>query len=89
VLLRQGYYSPVQATSRRFMAGGEYGYWVEGKPALARYKDPFGDTSVRKGQVRDGGSVRRRSCRISVWNTAASDYVTTRWDEFVKSFTHP
>ena len=32
VLLRQGYYTGVQATSRRFMAPGEYGYWMEGEP---------------------------------------------------------
>jgi putative spermidine/putrescine transport system substrate-binding protein len=46
VLLRAGYYSAVQATSRRFMAPGEYAYWIEGKPADRAYPGPFGDNSA-------------------------------------------
>jgi putative spermidine/putrescine transport system substrate-binding protein len=86
VLLREGYYNPVQATSRRFMAPGEYAYWVDGKPADRNYRGPFGDVSVRKSRVRDGGAYTSRACRISVWNTHAREYVQKRWNEFELSF---
>jgi putative spermidine/putrescine transport system substrate-binding protein len=88
VLLREGYYSAVQATSRRFMAPGEYAYWIEGKPADRNYPGPFGDTSVRKGQVRDGGSLAGRACRISSWNStpAQQQYFLARWQQFISSF---
>lgn len=29
----------------------------------------FGDVTIRKGQVRDGGSFRRRVCRYACWNS--------------------
>jgi putative spermidine/putrescine transport system substrate-binding protein len=86
VLMRDGYYNAVQATSRRFVAPGEYAYWIEGKPADRNYAGPFGDVSVREGQTRDGGSFARRACRISVWNTRAREYVAKRWNEFELSF---
>jgi putative spermidine/putrescine transport system substrate-binding protein len=65
---------------------GEYAYWVEGKPADRNYVGPYGDLSVRKGDVRDGGSMVRRACRISVWETVQSAYVYKRWNDFVLSF---
>ena len=88
VLLRQGYYNAVQATSRQFMAPGEYAYWVEGKPADRTYPGPFGDNSVGKGRVRDGGSLIRRACRISSWNSTPRQqpYFIERWQQFLSSF---
>ncbi len=88
VLLRQGYYTGVQATSRRFMAPGEYGYWMEGEPADRTYGGAYGDASVRKGRVRDGGSFATRACRISSWNSIGTqdEYLLKRWQEFVSSF---
>jgi putative spermidine/putrescine transport system substrate-binding protein len=87
-LLQEGYYSAVQGTSRRFMAPGEYAYWIEGKPADRAYAGPFGDTSVRKGQVRDGGSLVQRACRISSWNTTATQdsHLFERWQQFTSTF---
>jgi putative spermidine/putrescine transport system substrate-binding protein len=86
VLIKEGYYNAVQATSRRFLPAGEYAYWVEGQPAHGNYTGPYGDRSVRKGQVRDGGALARRACRIAVWTTRASGYVQKRWNDFVLSF---
>jgi putative spermidine/putrescine transport system substrate-binding protein len=88
VLLRQGYYSAVQSTSRRFMAPGEYAYWIEGKPADKNYPGPFGDNSVGLGRVRDGGSFTRRACRLSSWNSTPGQeqYFLERWQEFISSF---
>ena len=88
VLLRQGYYSAVQATSRRFMAPGEYAYWIGGKPADRAYPGPFGDNSVVRGRVRDGGSLTRRACRLSSWNSTPrqQQYFLERWQEFISSF---
>lgn len=86
VQIRQGYYNAVQETSRRFLPAGEYAYWVGGKPARQNYAGPYGDKSVRKGQIRDGGALARRACRIAVWDTRASRYVQKRWYEFVQSF---
>src|SRR5262245_21504468 len=81
VNLRQGYYNAVQETSRRFMAPGEYAYWLEGRPADRNYPGPYGNTSVRRGQTRDGGSLAGRACRISSWNSTPReyDYLVERW----------
>jgi putative spermidine/putrescine transport system substrate-binding protein len=88
VLLRQSFYSAVQATSRRFVAPGEYAYWIEGKPADRTYPGPFGDKSVQKGRVRDGGSFSRRACRLSSWTSTPRQYqyFLERWQQFVTSF---
>jgi putative spermidine/putrescine transport system substrate-binding protein len=90
-LMRQGFFNAVQETSRRFAAPGEYAYWIEGKPADRNYAGVFGGTSVRKGQVRDGGSFARRACRIWVWRSRPKEreYRDQRWREFVSSFRHP
>jgi putative spermidine/putrescine transport system substrate-binding protein len=87
-LLQGGYYSAVQATSRQFIAPGEYAYWIDGKPADQAYPGPYGDKSVRKGQVRDGGSFARRVCRLSSWNSTPrqQQYFLRRWQAFLSSF---
>ncbi len=88
VLLRQGWYNPVQETSRRFVTPGEWAYWVEGKPADRNYPGPFGDVSVRKNQTRDGGSFARRACRIASWNSWGRNeaHLLERWYEFASTF---
>ena len=88
VLLRQGYYNAVQATSRQYMTRGEYAYWIEGKPADRTYKDPYGDPAVEVGRPRDGGSFATRACRISSWNSTPTqqNYFVGRWNEFISSF---
>lgn len=88
VMLRSGYHNAVQATSRPFMPAGEYAYWVQGKPAAQNYRDPYGDDSVAVGQVRDGGSLATRVCRISSWNSTPRQqrYFLERWNEFISTF---
>jgi putative spermidine/putrescine transport system substrate-binding protein len=88
VVMRQGYYSAVQGTTRRFVTPGEYAYWIEGKPANRNYRGPYGDKSVRKSRVRDGGAFTRRACRISSWNStpAQQQYFLERWQEFISGF---
>ena len=68
-MLRSGYLSAVEATSRRFMPADEYAYWLEGKPAARDYKSPSGDIVARKGRTADGGPFTRRACRIASWNS--------------------
>jgi putative spermidine/putrescine transport system substrate-binding protein len=87
-LLKEGYYSAIQETTRRHVAPGEYAYWVDGKPADQTYPGPFGDVSVPKGRIRDGGSLKRKACRISSWNSTPmqDDYFNERWQEFVSTF---
>ena len=72
-MLRFGYFNAVEATSRLFMPGDEFAYWVEGKPAARDYKGPSGDIVVGKGDVRDGGPFARRACRIASWNSWPSE----------------
>jgi putative spermidine/putrescine transport system substrate-binding protein len=91
VLLREGYYNAVQSTIRQHMTPGEYAYWMDGKPADRAYPGPFGDTSVAKGRVRDGGSFISRASRISSWNSIPRQqkYFIGRWAEFIASFSPP
>jgi putative spermidine/putrescine transport system substrate-binding protein len=88
VLMREGYFSAVQGTSRRFSTPGEYAYWIDGKPADQSYLDPFGDPAVVKTRIRDGGSFTRRARRISSWNSTPrqQQYFLERWNEFISSF---
>ena len=70
------------------MAPGEYAYWIDGKPADQTYPGPFGDKSVAKSRVRDGGSFISRACRISSWNSTPrqQQHFIGRWQEFIASF---
>jgi putative spermidine/putrescine transport system substrate-binding protein len=85
VMMRQGYYNAVQGTSRRFVDPAEWEYWIEGKPAAKDLPGPYGDLTIRKGQVRDGGSFVRRACRFASWNSFFREHVYQgrRWLEFV------
>jgi putative spermidine/putrescine transport system substrate-binding protein len=84
VMMRSGYYSAAQATSRRFVETPEWDYWIEGKPAARDLPGPFGDVTIRKGQVRDGGSFVRRACRYASWNSIFREhkYQERRWRDF-------
>jgi putative spermidine/putrescine transport system substrate-binding protein len=88
VMLRFGYFNAVEATSRRFMTADEYAYWIGGKPAARDYNGPSGDIVVRKGQLRNGGPLSRRACRIASWNSWPREaaYLFRRWSEFASAF---
>jgi putative spermidine/putrescine transport system substrate-binding protein len=87
VMMRQSFYYAVQETSRGFVEPGEYAYWIEGAPADRDYPGPFGDVSIHKGQVRDGGPFEQRVCRIAVWNSVFEQipYLNERWGELVSA----
>lgn len=86
-IAKQGYYSPVPSTAKKFLTDAEWDYWYEGKPAATDIKDPFGQLIDKKGAVRDGGSLWHREGHIAVWNTVMDQdrYLTRRWIGFVAS----
>ncbi len=86
-IAKQGYYSPVPETAKKFLTTAEWDYWYEGKPAATDIKDPFGALIDKKGAVRDGGSLWEREGHIACWNTVMDEdrYLTRRWLEFVAS----
>jgi len=86
-IAKQGYYSPVPDTARKFLTQAEWDYWYDGKPAAVDITDPYGTLMDKKGEVRDGGSLWKREERIAVWNTVMDEdrYLTRRWNEFLTS----
>jgi putative spermidine/putrescine transport system substrate-binding protein len=86
-IAKQGYYSGVPSTARKFLTSEEWDYWYEGKPAAIDIKDPYGILMERKGAVRDGGGIWDRMGNIACWNTVMDEdrYLTKRWNEFVSS----
>jgi putative spermidine/putrescine transport system substrate-binding protein len=87
VMMRQGYYPAVMEASRAFAEPGEYGYWIEGQPADKDYPGPFGDVSIRQGQIRDGGSFAQRACRTAAWTSEMEEqpYLFARWEELLSA----
>jgi putative spermidine/putrescine transport system substrate-binding protein len=85
VMMRQGYYNAVQATSRRFVDPSEWGFWIEGKRATKNLAGPFGDVSIHKGQRRDGGSFAKRARNFACWLSFFREHVheTNRWQELL------
>jgi putative spermidine/putrescine transport system substrate-binding protein len=87
VVMRQGYYSPVQENTKNFSEPFEYEFWIEGQPASDVIPDPFGgDTlGIPVGSVRDGGSFVDRACNYAVWNSyfTESEYQVERWQEVI------
>jgi putative spermidine/putrescine transport system substrate-binding protein len=77
----------VRERTRRHLSEAEWDYWYEGKPARADLPDPFGETCVRAGEVRGGGSYIDRMSRVRVWNTIMDDhnYLARRWNEFLSA----
>jgi len=84
---RQGYYSAVPETARKFMSPAEWDFWYEGKPAAEDMVDPFGKTLEKKGAVRDGGSFKERMGNVVVWNSTMKEqvYLVKKWNEFIAS----
>jgi len=86
-IARQGYYSSVPETARKFLTDDEWGYWYEGKPAQHDIKDPYGNLMEKAGRVRDGGSFWQRMGNVACWNTLMDEdrYMVRRWNEFVSA----
>ena len=86
-IAKQGYYSAIPETAKKFMTGDEYSYWYEGKPAKGEIKDPYGNLMEKPGAVRDGGAFWDRMGRIACWNTLMDEnrYMVAKWNEFLAS----
>jgi putative spermidine/putrescine transport system substrate-binding protein len=86
-IAKQGYYSAVPSTAKKFLTAEEWDYWYEGKPAAIDIKDPYGTVMEKKGSKRDGGGIWERMGHIACWNTVMDEdrYLTKRWNEFVSS----
>jgi putative spermidine/putrescine transport system substrate-binding protein len=84
-LNRQGYYSAVLETAKKFMTPDEWGYWIEGKPAQADIKSPEGKVMEKAGAVRDGGSFYERMGHVACWNSVMTEdrYMVHKWNEFI------
>ncbi|MFY0615160.1 MAG: extracellular solute-binding protein [Hyphomicrobiaceae bacterium] len=84
-LMRQGYYSAVPETSKKFMSEDEWGFWFEGKPAKGDIKNPQGKVMEKAGAVRDGGSFEDRMGAVACWNAVMDEnkYMVRKWNEFI------
>lgn len=84
-IARQGYYISNPDRSRPLMKPEEWDYWYEGKPAAIPLYGTAGKISVRKGEVRTGGSYTRRFANVAVWNTVMDnyEYLLLRWKELL------
>jgi putative spermidine/putrescine transport system substrate-binding protein len=86
-IAKQGYYSPVPGTAKKFLTQDEWDYWYDGKPAAIDIRDPYGNLMEKKGAVRDGGALWEREGNVTVWNTVMDEdrYLTKRWNDFVSA----
>jgi len=84
-IARQGYYISNPQRARKQMSVEEWDYWYQGKAASMDLKGTDGKVSVKKGEMRTGGSYLRRHENIAVWNTVMPnyDYSLNKWNEFV------
>ena len=84
-LNRQGYYTAVLDTAKKYMSADEWDYWMEGKPAKGDIVSPTGEKIEKAGAVRDGGSFIERMDHVSVWNTVMDEdrYMVRKWNEFI------
>jgi putative spermidine/putrescine transport system substrate-binding protein len=83
-LNRQGYYSAVLQTAKKYMTADEWGYWMEGKPAQHDILSPEGQIIDKAGAVRDGGSFYQRMGHVACWNSVMDEdrYLIRKWNEF-------
>ncbi|WP_370459612.1 PotD/PotF family extracellular solute-binding protein [Paraglaciecola sp. L3A3] len=86
-IARQGYYISNPQRSAKYLNKSEWDYWYEGKAANENLLGTDGKLSVKKGDIRSGGSYIKRFSNIAVWNTAMPtyDYSVQKWYEFISS----
>jgi len=84
-IAKQGYYSSIPETAKKFMTPDDYGFWYEGKPAKGDIKDPYGNLMEKAGATRDGGAFWDRMGKVACWNTLMDEnrYMVTKWNEFL------
>ncbi|WP_412973101.1 ABC transporter substrate-binding protein [Glaciecola sp. MF2-115] len=86
-IARQGYYISNPSRSKQFLSSNEYDYWYGGKAALEDLRGTDGKVSVKKGDIRTGGSYEKRFENVAVWNTVMPtyEYSLEKWYEFLSS----
>ncbi len=86
-IAKQGYYSSVPETAKKFLTADEWGYWYDGKAAKGEIKDPYGTLMEKPGQVRDGGSFWERMGQVACWNTLMDEnrHMVRKWNEFISA----
>jgi len=86
-IARQGYYISNPQRSKQFLTQNEYDYWYAGKAAGEDLKGTDSKISVKKGDVRTGGSYETRFENVAVWNTVmpSYEYSLSKWYEFLSS----
>lgn len=86
-IARQGYYISNPQRSAKQLSTAEWDYWYQGKAASEPLKGTDGKISVKKGDVRTGGSYERRFSNVAVWNTVMPtyDYSLQKWYEFISA----
>ncbi len=86
-LNRQGYYSAVIPTAKKYMEAYEWDYWMMGKPATADIMSPEGKKLASKGEIRDGGSYEARMGGVACWNATMDEnkYMVRKWNEMIAS----
>jgi putative spermidine/putrescine transport system substrate-binding protein len=86
-IARQGYYISNPERSATHLSKAEWGYWYQGKAATESLKGTDGKISVKKGEVRTGGSYTKRFSNVAVWNTVMDtyDYSLQKWYEFISA----
>ncbi|HZP87831.1 MAG TPA: extracellular solute-binding protein [Burkholderiales bacterium] len=84
-IAKQGYYSSIPETAKKFMTPDEYGFWYEGKPAKGEIRDPYGNLMEKPGATRDGGAFWDRMGKVACWNTLMDEnrYMVQKWNEFL------
>jgi putative spermidine/putrescine transport system substrate-binding protein len=84
-IARQGYYISNPQRSKTFMSQDEWDYWYEGQEARQDLKGTDGKISVKKGEIRSGGSYIQRMGNVAVWNTVMPqyEYSLIKWNEFL------
>jgi putative spermidine/putrescine transport system substrate-binding protein len=85
LVIREGYYAPIISSAKQYMSDNEWGYFIEGKPAVDVVRNVDGKVVARAGEVRDGGSFEQRIGNIACWNSVMNEdrYMLQRWNDFV------
>ncbi|MEH6346977.1 MAG: extracellular solute-binding protein [Bermanella sp.] len=86
-IARQGYYISNPQRSKNQLTKAEWDYWYQGKPATQNLTGTDGNISVRKGDIRRGGSYEKRFSNVAVWNTVMPtyEYSLQKWYEFISA----
>lgn len=86
-IAKQGYYISNYERSKKYLKSEEWDYWYMGKPARTNLTGTDNKISVKKGEVRTGGSYINRFSNVAVWNTVMPtyEYSLQKWYEFISS----